>query len=258
MLAPSGVKEERQGMECPHCGSTIEATPHKFALGIDQKGTWQVSNTRCPTCDQLVVAVCSAEGANYPAYPPTGSSRAKLSEDVPADLADEYWTASMILPYSEEASAAISRRLLQRILSVQAGAGYGGLAEQVGRAIDSPAMPPYLKEALATLVKVAKLQPGESKSYRCEALAPVNDGEAEWLLEVLRPLFDFYYVEPARVRRKRFAMEERIAPPAAEEESGELEEEEGDDGWAKVEEEPEPEAPPEKQPVKEPVREPQQ
>ena len=62
---------------------------------------------------------------------PPASLRARLSEDVPADLAAEYWTASQVLPYSEEASAAISRRLLQRVLSGQAGAGYGGLAEQM-------------------------------------------------------------------------------------------------------------------------------
>jgi len=98
-------------MECPHCGSDFDVTPHTFALGIDQDGTWQCSNTRCPTCDRLIVAIVSKEGRNYPALPP-GTVRAKLSDDVPADLAADYWTASQILPYSEEASAAISRRLL--------------------------------------------------------------------------------------------------------------------------------------------------
>ena len=58
----------------------------------------------------MVVAVSSKEGQNYPAYP-AGSPRARLSADVPAELASEYWTASQILPYSEEASAAISRSL---------------------------------------------------------------------------------------------------------------------------------------------------
>jgi hypothetical protein len=242
-------------MECPHCGSEFEGSPHKFALGIDQDGTWQVSSARCRVCDRLFVAVCTQEGKNFPAYPPTGSAKAKLSEDVPADLAAEYWTANQILPYSEEASAAVSRRLLQRVLASQAGAGYGGLADQIRRAVASPAMPAYLKEALETLAKVAGLESGESKSYRCEALGRVNQGEAEWLLEVLKPLFEFYYVQPARLRRKRYAIEDRIAPPAALPEPGELEEAEaGGDGWTNVNEEAPVEPVPTKEPVKEPLR----
>jgi hypothetical protein len=244
-------------MECPHCGSDIEATPHTFSLGIDQEGTWQVSNTRCPTCDRLVVAICSKEGRNYPAYPPTGSAKAKLSEDVPTELAADYWTASQVLPYSEEASAAISRRLLQRVLAAKAGAGYGGLAEQIQRALASPTMPPYLKEGLETLVKVARLEAGTAKSYRCDALASASEGEAEWLLDVLRPLLDFYYVQPARLRRKRYAIEERIAPPVAADEPGEPEEAEGSaDAWTVVKEEAAAEPAPAKQPVGEPVKEP--
>jgi hypothetical protein len=241
-------------MECPHCGSDIEATPHTFSLGIDQEGTWQVSSSRCPTCDRLIAAVCSTDGRNFPAYPASGSTRARLSNDVPAELAAEYWAASQVLPYSEEASAAISRRLLHRVLAAQAGAGYGGLAEQIRRAVASPAMPPYLKEALETLAKLAKLQDDDAKSYRCDAMAPVNEGEAEWQLDVIRPLFEFYYVQPARLRRKRYAVEELIAPPAPAAEAGELEDAEGDDGWSVIEEPPASEPAAVKEPVKEPVQ----
>jgi hypothetical protein len=237
-------------MECAHCGSDFEATPHTFSLGIDQDGTWQVTSARCPTCDRLVVTIGSKEGANYPAYP-AASLRARLSADVPADLASEYWTAGQILPYSEEASAAISRRLLQRVLSGQAGAGYGGLAEQIRRAVSSSAMPPYLKEALETLALVAGLEVDEPKSYRCDSLARVNEGEAEWLLDVLKPLFEFYYVQPARLRRKRYAMEERIAPRAA---AAGLENAEDEvDGWTVIGEAPTDPAS-QKEPVKEPVQ----
>jgi len=236
-------------MECTHCGSDFEATPHTFSLGIDQDGTWHVSSQRCPTCDRLIVGVASKEGANYPALP-AGTVRAKLSEDVPADLASEYWAAAQVLPYSEEASAAISRRLLQRVLAAKAGAGYGGLADQIKRALVSPTMPPYLKEALETLVKLAKLESHEAKSYRCDSLAGVNQGEAMWLLEVLKPLFEFYYVQPALVARMRKPIEDRLSPaPLAE--TGELEEEEGDaQAWTVVADEPAVQLPPVKEPVK--------
>ena len=237
-------------MECSHCGSDFEATPHTFSLGIDQDGTWNVSSTRCPTCDRLIVGVVSKEGANHPVLPAEGAVRAKLSEDVPADLASEYWAAAQVLPYSEEASAAISRRLLQRVLAAKAGAGYGGLADQIKRALVSPTMPAYLKEALETLVKLAKLESHEAKSYRCDSLAGVNEGEAMWLLEVLKPLFEFYYVQPALVASMRRPIEDRLTP-ALIEETGELEEEEGgDQAWTIVTEEPVVEPAPTKEPVR--------
>ena len=236
-------------MECAHCGSDFDATPHTFALGIDQDGTWQVSSTRCPVCDRLIVTTGTKEGRQYPARP-ADKVRAKLSDDVPAELADEYWAASQVLPYSEEASAAISRRLLQRVLSAKAGAGYGGLADQIRRALASPTMPGYLKEALDTLVKLARLESHEAKSYRCDALAAVNEGEAKWLLEVLKPLFEFYYVQPALVARMRKPIEDRLAP-APVEVSGESDGAEGDvEGWTVVPEEPVVEPAPAKEPVR--------
>jgi hypothetical protein len=220
-------------MDCPHCRAEVEAKPHTFALGIDQDGTWQISNVRCPTCDRLIVSVCTKEGKSYPAWPPA-SDWARLSTDVPEELAGEYLTANQVLPYSEEASAAISRRLLHRVLASQADVGYGGLAVQIGRAIESPAMPEYLKEALETLVRIAGLEPDSVRSYRPDALTPPADGEAEWLLDVVRHLVDFYYVQPARLRRKLYAVEERLAMAAPT-----IQEEPDEDpgaGWVVVEE----------------------
>ena len=75
-------------------------------------------------------------------------------------------------------------------------------------------------------------------------------------MDVLKPLLDFYYVQPARLRRKRYAVEERIAPPARVEEAGELEEAESSaDAWTVVKQEAAEEAAA-KQPIKEPVKEP--
>jgi hypothetical protein len=200
-------------MECPHCRADVDTKPHSFSLGIDQDGTWNISSVRCPTCDRLIVSVCTKEGKTYPAWPPV-SGWARLSSDVPEDLAAQYLAADQVLPYSEEASAAISRRLLHRVLASQACVGSGGLADQIHRALASPAMPDYLKEALETYVRIADLEPDTAKSYRPDALLPAAEGEAEWLQDVVQHLVDFYYVQPARLRRKRYAVEERMAPLA--------------------------------------------
>jgi hypothetical protein len=203
-------------MQCPHCLAEINVTPHVFALGEDQDGSWQVSNARCPICDRLIVSLCTKEGCTYPAWP-VSSGRPRLSEDVPTQYATEYHTASQIIFYSPEASAAISRRLLHRFLATHIDAGSGGLLEQIRRAAVSTRLPSYLQEALETLVRVAKLDSDSGKSLRPEALAPVQPGEAEWLLDVLQPLFELHFVQPARLRRKQGKLEEEIGPIEASE-----------------------------------------
>jgi len=207
------AKEGHNGMECPHCLSEFTAAPHVFALGEDQDGSWQVSNVRCPTCDRLIVSLCTKEGCTYPARP-AASTRARLSDDVPTDFAAEYHAACQVLFYSPEASAAISRRSLHRFLATHVHAGHGGLADQIRQAIIGPELPAYLKQALQKLTAVAGLEPDSAKSLRPEAMAPVEPGEAEWLLDVLQPLFDLYFVQPARMRRRQAALEEMLTPPA--------------------------------------------
>ncbi len=197
-------------MQCPHCRCEIEVRPHVFALGEDKDGTWQVSSARCPTCERLIVSLCTKEGCTYPAWPVTGA-RARLSDDVPVELALEYHTASQINAYSPEAAAAVSRRLLQRVLADYAGIGGGGLADQVNRAELSPATPAYVKEALRTYSRLAQLDSTSDKSLHPEALAPVQSAEVEWLFDVLESLFDLYFVQPARMRRKQGALEDATA-----------------------------------------------
>ena len=119
-------------------------------------------------------------------------------------------------------------------------------------------MPDYLKEALITYVKLARLEAHDVKSFRCETITRVYEGEALWLLEVLKPLFEFYYVQPALVALMRLPIEEKLAPAPAED-AGELEEAEGQaEDWTVVMDEPasaaacEPAAT--QPPAKEPVR----
>lgn len=201
-------------MQCPHCLCEFDAKPHVFALGQDPDGTWQVSSIRCPTCDRLIVDFCTAEGQVYPGRPAL-FNRPRLSEDVPSDLAAEYHTAATVIPYSPEASAAISRRLLHAFLAEYVGAGEGTLAEQIATARTSCALPPYLRDSLDTLTRVARLDANEAKSTHPEALVPTEPGEPEWLLDVLDQFFDLYFVQPARMQRKRARLEERVGPLVA-------------------------------------------
>ena len=39
----------------------------------------------------------------------------------------------------------------------------------------------------------------------------VEPGEAEWNLDVLEALFDFYYVQPAKHKKKKAALNKKLA-----------------------------------------------
>lgn len=200
-------------MQCPHCHSEIEGKQHTFALGEDPDGAWQVSSTRCKVCERLIVELCAKDGCAYPVRP-LGSGRARLAGDVPAEFESEYHTACEILAISPESSAAIARRLLQRFLAAQSGTENLELSELIRAATDSDEMQPYLREALRTLVALAKLEPQSEKSLRPQTLIPVQPGEAEWTLDVLQNLFETHYVQPARLQRLQSALEERVGPLA--------------------------------------------
>jgi hypothetical protein len=198
-------------MQCPHCHSEIEGKKHTFALGEDPDGAWQVSSTRCNVCERIIVELCAKDGCTYPIRP-LGSGRPRLAGDVPAEFESEYHTACEILAISPESSAAISRRLLQRFFAAQSEAADVELSQLIAAATDSAEMQPYLREALRTLVALAKLEPHSEKSLRPHTLAAVQPGEAEWTLDVLQNLLEARYVQPARLQRLQSALEEKVGP----------------------------------------------
>jgi len=48
------------------------------------------------------------------------------------------------------------------------------------------------------------------KSQGTGQIVPVEPAEAEWNLDVLEALFDFYYVQPAVVAKKRAALDAKL------------------------------------------------
>ncbi len=196
-------------MQCPHCQSEYDNPPHVFALGEDQDGAWQVASSRCPVCERLIVSLCTKNGCSYPIRP-LASTRPRLSADVPASLAADYHTAAQIIFYSSEASAALGRRLLHHFLGEYLGAQQDGLGPRVRAVLAAAEVPPYLKQALRTLLHVAKLDDDSRKSLEPEALAPAEPAEADWLLDTLQALFEHCFVQPARMQRRLSLLEEQV------------------------------------------------
>ena len=126
-------------------------------------------------------------------------------------FAQDYNEACLIINLSPKASAALSRRCLQNILRDKAGVKKGNLANEIQLVIDSNSLPSHLSESIDAVRNVGNFAAHPLKSTSSGEIVEVEIGEAEWLLDVLEALFDFYFVQPAILKSKKDALNKKLA-----------------------------------------------
>ena len=111
-------------MKCPFCAVEIHPArkPHQLHAGGPDKGHVFVTGIHCPACDQVSLYREYIEPINRPEHPgavkesfliwPKISSRAPAPSEVPAEYAEDYVEAALVLGDSPKASAALSRRVM--------------------------------------------------------------------------------------------------------------------------------------------------
>ena len=142
---------------------------------------------------------------------PKGVARSPLSSDIPDAFASDYTEACLVHADSEKASAALSRRCLQHLLREKAGVKHGVLANEIQQVIDSKQLPSYLAGAIDGVRVIGNFAAHPIKSKNSGEVIDVEPGEAEWLLDTLEGLFDFYFVAPANLQKKRDALDQKLA-----------------------------------------------
>ena len=206
-------------MRCPHCdiGVSERWVVSKLGLPYPEQADFptklSLASMRCPECQRPIIRLrLLTEGGSeeWFGYPRGGASRRTADRAVPPEKRVDYEEAAAVLPTSAQASAAISRRLIQSILSE---GGYSGqhLDKQIAAFIADPKNPSHLKENLDYLRELGNFSAHEIKSTRTGEVMRVEPGEAEWCLEVLDGLLDFYHVGPARDADRRRQFNERVA-----------------------------------------------
>jgi hypothetical protein len=83
------------------------------------------------------------------------------------------------------------------------------LFDQIGEVI--PTLPSHLAEAVDAVRNIGNFAAHPIKSTNTGEIVDVEPGEAEWNLEVLEGLFDFYFVQPAILKKKRDALNAKLA-----------------------------------------------
>lgn len=207
-------------MICPHCGIAF----HDTWLEVPVEGTkWWFGWTNCPACAKDVVRLHRAGKRYLPGQPtnqghpalarftawPQGSSRPVPSE-VAEPFATDFREASAVLQLSPKASAAISRRLLQHLLREKAGVKRADLSVEIAEVLASRVLPTWLADDLDAVRNVGNFASHPIKSTSTGEVVSVEDGEAEWLLDVIEALFDFYFVGPASAQKKRDALNVKL------------------------------------------------
>jgi len=198
---------------CPHCGRTVQ-----FAKGDTDYLHVQLYRTdyalrwvECPSCDNLVITLIHQEKGENPEETiiyPLHTQRPPVPPEVPATIKTDYDEAAQILSLSPKGSAALSRRCLQRVLVSEGKAMKKSLDGQIEEV--SSQVPGYLTKMLQQVRTIGNFAAHPMKDTTTEAIVDVVPGEAEWNLDVLDQLFDFYYVKPAIVQTKTAKLDDKL------------------------------------------------
>ena len=131
------------------------------------------------------------------------TSRPPCPSEVPAHINEDYREACLVLPFSPKASAALSRRCLQNLLRDAAKVKPSDLSKEIQEVIDSGKLPSQLADSIDAIRNIGNFAAHPMKSKSTGEIVDVKSQEAEWNLDVLETLFDFYYVQPVKIAKKR-------------------------------------------------------
>jgi Domain of unknown function (DUF4145) len=225
--AQSGKHKDwyHSSMKCPHCLTAFHDNSIVTAIAADTDGGWMLSHQKCPACSRLVIRLMSGPATyrdsvgtfggissawNTRLVHPKGAGRTPCPEEVPKEIAEDYNEACLVLPDSPKASAALSRRCLQNVLREAARVKARDLYDEIQEALDSGKLPSHIAEGLDAVRAIGNFGAHPIKSKHTGEIIPVEPGEAEWNLDVLESLFDFYYVQPALLKAKKDALNKKL------------------------------------------------
>ncbi len=202
-------------MKCPHCNVKINESWVELPLsGYGQSPNrtyYSVYYMKCPNneCSKLIVQLGESskvvennsnkliDPEKKIVFPPQGYREVSLEvEDL---YALDFKEASAILSISPKASAMLSRRCLQNILRNKAGIKRGNLKSEIEEFKEKTEVPSYIRDSIDIIRCVGNA--GAHPNYDDGGIVEVNEGDADYLLELLEDLFDFYFVKPARAKK---------------------------------------------------------
>ena len=202
-------------MKCPHCIVEFHDNPELIYIAGDVEGHWGLVKRTCPACRRMIL---NLQNGTFNVVPPLtpwepfrgfstvrreslvrpkGSGRPPCPPAVPKKFSGDYLEGCLVLPDSAKAAAALGRRCLQNLLREVAGVKPGNLADEIQQVVDGGKLPSDLNESIDAIRNIGNFAAHPLKSQNSGEILDVEPNEAEWTLDVLEELFDYFFVRPA-------------------------------------------------------------
>jgi len=206
-------------MKCPHCLTAMHDNCELVHIGEDDFSDFTLLRRKCPECGRFILSLQEKynrfgsgayhESRKFLCYP-KAPSRTPVPEEVPKEFRNDYHEACLTLSDSPKASAALSRRCLQHILWECAKVKLGNLAGEIQQVLDDGKLPSHLLDFLDAVRNIGNFAAHPIKSKSSGEVIEVEPGEAEWNLDVIEALFDYFFVQPALLQKKRDALNAKL------------------------------------------------
>ena len=217
-----------ENIECPHCLVMIHVSWNVHHIATDRKiadfrgnlrpdyTEFQVTATQCPSCSKPIMRIRTKVEElvlERFIYPVCANRPAIDSDSLPQTLKDDYLEACNVLEISAKASAVLSRRVLQGILK-ERGYDSKNLYTQINNVLDEKgekALPTHIKDTIHFVRRFGNFSAHPITEETTLQVVDIEDGEAEWCLQIIEGLFTHYYVEPDRLRERIRDAEMKLA-----------------------------------------------
>lgn len=169
----------------------------------------------CPSCCRFIVDLGFAPGGAAGGWNktirvyPKGAAR-PIASEVPDPYRQDFIEACLVRQDSAKASAALSRRCVQAVLRDKAETTKKDLFEQIEEVINSGKVPSHIVDDLHAVRNIGNFAAHPMKSTNTGEIIDVEPGEAEWNLDVLESLFDFYFVQPALSAKRKAELNKKL------------------------------------------------
>lgn len=219
-------------MKCPTCLENFNASETRQSLFTPQHDAenqqYSTRTTTCPNldCKQSIIFLDTTVFPDNTGLPPgflnpphtvsrmihpRHQTRPNVTlSDVPDKYHEDYNEAVEVLSISAKASAALTRRLLQKLLRDESGVKHDDLNSEIGEAIDTKLFPSRILAKLDQVRVIGNFAVHPIKSSGTGEIVDIEPGEAELNLDVVEMLFDDYFTTPRLEAERNKAINEKL------------------------------------------------
>ena len=151
----------------------------------------------------------AVQATSWIVWPRLGEVRRHVDDAVPESFGSDYQEAAVLLDVSPRMSAVMSRRILADLLENYAGLTQFNLEKRIDAFIADTSHPRQLRENLHHFREGANFGAHTQKDDQAEVI-DISREEAEWMLDLLDRLFEYFIVTPRRDQAMRDAIDVRI------------------------------------------------